>query len=259
MMKEQHPLWNGDYPLTCKYDADWIFRNQMGPNPLWLTEWLCQNMDLNPGMRVLDMGCGKALSSVFIAREFGVQVWASDLWVEPTDNWHRIVRAGLEGSVFPIHVEARQLPFAEEFFDAMISVDSYQYYGTDDLYLDYITKRIRQGGQLGIVVPGLMRDLTGPVPEHLKRRQSTGGVFWGQDCWTLHTVEWWQHLWERTGLVDIEVAEAMPEGWRLWLQWEKALEGSGVPKHFPSDAEVLQEDGGRYLGFVRMIARRRSP
>jgi len=60
----------------------------MGPNSLWLTEWLCEAIDLKPNMRVLDLGCGKAISSVFLAKEFGVQVWAYDLWIKATDNWN---------------------------------------------------------------------------------------------------------------------------------------------------------------------------
>ncbi len=39
----------------------------MGPNPLRLTECLCEAMELRPGMRILDLGCEKALSSVFLA------------------------------------------------------------------------------------------------------------------------------------------------------------------------------------------------
>ena len=42
----------------------------MGPNVFWLAEALSQVMDLQPGMRVLDMGCGKAISSIFLARDF---------------------------------------------------------------------------------------------------------------------------------------------------------------------------------------------
>ena len=257
IMKDNHALWNDEYPLSSKYDPDWVFENQMGPNPLWLTEWLCQEMDLQPGMRVLDMGCGKALSSILLAREFGVQVWANDLWVKPTDNWQTIRDAELDDKVYPIHGEARQLPYAEGFFNAIVSVDSYQYYGTDDLYLDCFIKFVREGGQIGIVVPGLVREFEGRVPEHLTRRQRSGGVFWGQDCWTFHTAEWWRHLWARTGLVDVEVAEAMPDGWRLWLRWQRALHASGKQTHFPSDVEVLEADGGRYLGFVRMVGRRK--
>ena len=36
----------------------------MGPNMLWLTEWLVTEMNLQPGMRVLDMGCGRIMSGL---------------------------------------------------------------------------------------------------------------------------------------------------------------------------------------------------
>ncbi len=54
-------------------------------------------MTLEPGMRVLDMGRGKAISSIVLAKEFGVEVWAADLCVKPTENWERIRGAGLDG------------------------------------------------------------------------------------------------------------------------------------------------------------------
>jgi len=253
----QKLLRNESFPLSGKYDPQWVVENQMGPSALWLTEWLCRDMDLRPGMRVLDMGCGRCLSSVFLPREFGVEVWANDLWIRATDNWQRIRQANLEDQVFPIHAEARSLPYAEEFFDAIVCIDSYAYYGTDDLYLSYFAKFAKPGGRIGIVVPGLIRDFEGPAPEHLTRRQQSGGVFWGQDCWSFHTAEWWRHLWGRTGLVDVALAETMPDGWRLWLQWAKAIDVAKANR-FPSDVETLEADGGRYLGFVRMIARRKG-
>ncbi|MEV6271720.1 hypothetical protein AB0L64_31450 [Kribbella sp. NPDC051936] len=52
-------------------------------------------------MRVLDLGCGTALSSIFLAREYDVDVWAADLWVDPTENWRRVDDAGLAGRVHP--------------------------------------------------------------------------------------------------------------------------------------------------------------
>jgi len=38
-----------------------------------------QVLTLRPGMRVLDLGCGTALTSIFLAREYDVEVWATDL------------------------------------------------------------------------------------------------------------------------------------------------------------------------------------
>jgi SAM-dependent methyltransferase len=242
------------FPRASVYDPDWVIENQMGPNVLWLAEWLGESVHLEPGMRILDMGCGKALSSIFFAKEFGVTVWANDLWIKPTENWTRVKDAGLEASVFPIHAEARSLPYAEEFFDAIVSLDAYHYFGTEDLYLGYIVKFLRPGGRIGIVVPGLVQDFD-EVPEHLLRPQKNGAVFWAEDCWTFHTVEWWRHLWARSSLVEVECAELLSDGWRMWLEWERVLDLTG-PHHFPPDHEVLEADGGRYLGFVRMTARK---
>lgn len=249
-------LHNENFPVSAKYDPQWVVENQMGPNALWLTEWLSAEMNLKPGMRVLDMGCGQCLSSVFLAREFGVQVWANDLWISASDNFKRIRELGLQNQIFPIHAEAHSLPYAEEFFDAIVSLDSYHYFGTDDLYLSYFIKFLRPGGQIGIVVPALMCDFDGPVPEHLTRPQKNGSVFWTDECWSIRTLDFWRNLWGRTSLVDVELADILPDAWRYWAQFEKAVQASGLAK-FPSEAEVLEADAGRYLGFVRMIAKRK--
>ena len=246
----KNALWHENFPLASKYDSDWIIENSMGPNVLWLTEWLCNIMNIKPGMKVLDMGCGKAISSVFLSKEFGVNVWATDLWVKSTDNWKRICKSGYQNQIFPMTTDARALPYAEEFFDSIVCVDSYIYFGTDDFYLNYFYKFVRPGCQIGIVVPGLMKDFNGPIPEHLVD-------FWGQDCWCWHTVDWWRYLWERTGLVDIEIADTMPDGCNLYLQWKNAQDKAGK-NPFPNDIKVLKEDAGEYIGFIRMVARRRE-
>src|SRR6476660_8297874 len=135
------------FPRASKYNPDWILACVSGgANSLWLTEWLTADLGLKPGMRVLDLGCGRAASSTFLAREFGVQVWATDLWFSATENLRRIRDAGVEDRVFPIHADSRALPFANEFFDAVISIDSYFYYGTDDLYLNDVTRFVKPGG-----------------------------------------------------------------------------------------------------------------
>jgi SAM-dependent methyltransferase len=115
-------------------------------------------MDLRPGQRVLDLGCGRASSSIFLRREFGVQVWATDLWFSASENIQRIRDAGVEDGVFPVHADARSLPFAAEFFDAIISIDSFCYYGTDDLYLSYLARFVKPGAPIGTAGAGLMQD-----------------------------------------------------------------------------------------------------
>jgi SAM-dependent methyltransferase len=215
----------------------------MGAHPLWLTEWLTGHMEVRPEMRVLDLGCGKAKSSVFLAREFGFEVWAVDLWTGADENRLRIEDAGASDRVIPIHADARQLPFAGEFFDVIVCIDSFNYFGTDDLYLNYLAHFLRSEGTLAFVSAGLVQEFPGQVPDHLER-------LWGGDYWTLHTSAWWHEHVEKTGLFAVSFSGDIPEGWRLWLDWAVATDSAAWYR------DILRADGGRYLGYVGLVARR---
>jgi len=242
-------LHHDDYPRSSQYDPEWVIQNEMGPNVLWLTEALCEVMDLRPGMRVLDLGCGTAMSSIFLAREYGVQVWATDLWIPATENARRIREAGLEDQVFPVHAEARRLPFAEDFFDAIVSLDSFHYYGTDVHYLEFfLLKLLKRSGCIGIVSPAALQAT--PVPEYLPGRK------WH---W-LNSVAWWGRHWARYPEVELELSEPLAGGHKLWVRWLELLEASGRANRAEENTQELaelREDGGRYLGWVRQVARRK--
>lgn len=235
------------FPLSSKYNPDWMLAHaSSGANTLWITEWLAQALDLKPGMRVLDLGCGRATSSIFLHREFGVEVWATDLWFSASENIKRIRDAQVEKAVFPIHADARSLPFADEFFDVILSIDSYIYYGTDDLYLNYLARFLKFGGQLGIAGAGLMQEFAGPLPAHLKE-------WWTPDLWCLHSAAWWRRHWERTGIIDIELADTLSDGWQLWLKWQNHVAPDNTV-----EINAVQADAGRNLGYVRVVGRRNA-
>ena len=236
------------FPRASGYHPEWVLAGVSGgANALWLTEWLAEALDLRPGMRVLDLGCGRAMSSVFLRREFGVQVWATDLWFSASENLQRIRDAGALDGVFPIHADARSLPFATEFFDAVVSIDSYFYYGTDDLYLNYLARFVRPGGPVGIAGAGLMHEMDGPIPAHLRE-------WWAQDQpWCLHSAEWWRRHWGRTGILDIEVADTLSDGWRYWLDWLRLVAPDNA-----TEIRALEADAGKHLGYVRVVGRRRA-
>jgi SAM-dependent methyltransferase len=243
----RHP----DYPRAAAYDAMWIHRNLMGPNVLWLTEALTQVLTLEPGMRVLDLGCGAAISSIFLAREFGVHVWAADLWIEPTQNLRRVEEAGVSDRVFPIEAEAHSLPFAHAYFDAIVSTDSYHYYGTDIRYLSYAAQFVRPGGHVGIVVPGNSidpDDLPDEIVEHTQ---------FGADYSTFRSAEWWARHWRRTTGVVVEHAEMLPNGRELWHRHHRAdAASSGGALAEMGDEPLLASEAGAHLGFARVTARR---
>jgi ubiquinone/menaquinone biosynthesis C-methylase UbiE len=246
-MPSDNRLLSDRFPRSSKYHPEWVLANASGgANALWLTEWLTETMDLRPGMRVLDLGCGKASSSIFLRREFGVQVWATDLWISAAENIQRIRDAGLEDGVFPLHSDARALPFAPDFFDAIVVIDSFPYYGTDDLYLNYLAHFVKPGGPIGVAGAGLVCEVDGSLPDYLQE-------WWTQDFWACHSAAWWRRHWERTGIVDIELADTMPDGWKFWLDWLKAVAPDNA-----SEIKTLETDAGRYLGYVRLVGRRRG-
>lgn len=239
------------FPRSSTYDPMWIVENLMGPHVLWLAEYLATKLTLKPGMRVLDLGCGKALSSIFFAKEFGVDVTACDLWIKPTENQKRIDAMGMAGKVTPVHGEAHALPFAENSFDAIVSLDAYQYFGTDDLYLGTITRFLKPGGHLGIVVPGLAREIV-KVPDNLK-------PYWEWDFCCFHSPAWWRHHWAKTSLVTVETADWMEDGHELWLDWYRASLPYLKGFHLKSSTDgiaMLETDTEKLYGFTRAVARK---
>ena len=232
------------FPRASKYHPDWVLANASGgANALQLAEWLSEAVEIRPGMRVLDLGCGKASTSIFFAREFGAQVWACDLWFAATDNQKRIVDAGLDGQVVPLHIDARMLPFAAEFFDLIVSIDAYYYFGADPLYLNYLANFVKVGGRIAVAGAGLTRDIDA-VPDHLRD-------WWTQDLWAIQSAAWLRRHWGKTGIVEVEVADDMPDGHKVWLDWHYALHPDGSP-----EITAMEADQGRTLGYVRAVGRR---
>jgi SAM-dependent methyltransferase len=240
-------LLSDQFPRSNKYHPEWLIAGcSGGANPLWLTEWLATGVDLRPGMRVLDLGCGRGLSSIFLKLEYGVEVWAVDLWFDASQNLRRIRDADADDAIYPIHADGRSLPFANEFFDAIISIDSFPYYGTDDLYLSYLARFVKPGGQIAIAGAGLTREIEGKVPEGL-------ADWWEPIMHCLHSASWWHQHWAKMGVVTVELADTMPDGWMFWVQWQKVV----APENL---AEILaiETDAGQHMGYVRAIARRRE-
>jgi ubiquinone/menaquinone biosynthesis C-methylase UbiE len=237
------------FPRSNAYHPEWILESASGgANSVWLAEWLTSVLDLKSGINVLDLGCGRASSSIFLAREYSVTVWATDLWFNPSENLQRIRNAGVEHRVFPIHADARSLPFAADFFDAIISIDAIPYFGTDDHYLSYLARFVKPGGIIAIALAGFVDEIEDEAPSHL-------------DDWlkaepslrSMHSSRWWRKHWERSGVVDVAIADAMPDGWKLWLEWLRII----APEN-RIEIQSLESDGGRHLTYNRVVARRRG-
>ena len=131
------------YEKTKKYDIDIINKKIMGPNPLKLEEELMKDNKIKKGSLVMDLGSDQGITSIFLAKEYGFKVYATDLWSDAEENKKFFAEMGLtEDQIIPIKADATDLKYEKEFFDAVVSTDSYNYFGRDEKYLDEKTIRI---------------------------------------------------------------------------------------------------------------------
>lgn len=171
-------------------------------------------------------------------------MWSADLWFSAEENRERIRDADVaEGEVNPVQSDARSLPFEPGFFDAIVSIDSFFYYGTDHFYLNYLARFLKPEGWIGTAGAGLTQEIEGELPEHLRE-------WWTPDLWSLHSAGWWRRQWERSGIVEVTLADAMPDGWRRWLDWMHFIAPDNA-----AEIRALEADGGRYIGYTRAIGR----
>lgn len=241
------------YPRSSRYDPSWLLDLDMGPNPLWLLEDLARDLDLRPGMRILDLGSGKGATSVFLAREYGAHVVAADWWIAPETAAAVFAEAGVADTVEAVRAEAHVLPFEEESFDAIVSIDAFEYFGTADSYLPYLVRFLRPGGQLGMATPAMTREVRdlGAIPSHIKQ------VFgWEPIAW--HTAEWWHFQWEITELVTVTSARLQPDAWWDWLLWTRARaeQQPDGPRASQPVIDLLTKDRGELLSFALVTARK---
>jgi len=240
----------GLFPRTEKYDPAWVRQNSLGENVLYNLESLCNVLPLKPGQRVLDLGCGNAISSIFLAKEFGVIVWALDKDVSPEDNWRRIQKASCLDCVIPIQSDARKLELPEGYFDVIIAANSIHYYGIDDSFIPYILSFLKPKGCLGIVDYCFSRDpSTGNgVPPSIKK---TVQMYWRDG----QSLGWWQQHLERNGLAAVEHNEYLPETQAIWNAFIADFKDSAKG----SDQDMvtaIQADQGDFVRLFRAVARR---
>ena len=92
-----------------------------------------------------------------------------DLWSDPEENRRFFRQMGVpDDRIIPVKADATALPFPEEFFDAVISTDSYNYFGRDPAFLDSkLLPFVKKGGYLYIAIPGMKRDCHDNLPPEL--------------------------------------------------------------------------------------------
>ncbi|GAA2651332.1 SAM-dependent methyltransferase [Paractinoplanes durhamensis] len=110
---------------------------------------ICRKLDLKPGMRLLDVGCGWGSLAVHAARNYGVQVLGITLSTEQAEYARKqVAEAGLTDQVEIRIQDYRDLDDGP--FDAISSVGMAEHVGTGPYraYAEILHAQLKPGGRL---------------------------------------------------------------------------------------------------------------
>ena len=220
----------------------------MGPNPVKLGEELLLDHKIPEGAVVCDLGSGQGLTSVFLAKEYGFTVYAADLWSDPEENRAFFDEMGLtREQIVPVKADAENLTFEKEFFDAVVSIDSYNYFGRDSRYLDEkLLPFVKSGGYLYIAIPGMKKDCHENLPQELLLSWTPEQLDY------MHDVRYWRDIVGKScdaEIVSVHEMESNEEVWADWLRQEN--------EYAVGDRKSMEAGGGKYLNFIAIVMRKK--
>ncbi len=129
---------------------------KMENHHLDITEKTIRLMNLRPGERVLDLGCGSGWATRLLARIVadGAEGFGQVIGVDVSDEMIRQARAASKDfeNVMYVWGSATQIPWEENFFDKMLSVESFYYYPDQDRALAELFRVMAPKGRLFILI-----------------------------------------------------------------------------------------------------------
>lgn len=236
------------YIKSEKYNTPELQGKIMGPNPVKLEEELLMSHEIPSGSVVCDLGSGQGLTSVFLVKEYGFTVYAADLWSDPDENRRFFDSMGISREqLVPVKADATALPFEHNFFDAVICVDSYNYFGRDTSYLDEkLLPFVKSGGYIYIAVTGMKKDLHDDLPKELLLSWTPEQLDY------IHDAEYWAGIvgqCKDAEIVSIEEMESNEEVWADWLKQDN--------EYAVGDRKAMQAGGGKYLNFISIVLKKK--
>ena len=236
------------YIRSKKYNTPELMGKIMGPNPVKLEEELLLQCKIPEGAVVCDLGSGQGLTSVFLAKEYGFTVYAADLWSDPEENRRFFREMDLtDRQIIPVKADATNLPFEEAFFDGIVSVDSYNYFGRDPEYLDSkLLPFVKNKGYIYIAIPGMKKDCHDQLPAELLLSWTPEQLDY------MHDVDYWTAMVNKckgADVISVREMESDEEVWADWLAQEN--------EYAVGDRKAMEAVGGKYLNFIEIILQKK--
>jgi protein-L-isoaspartate(D-aspartate) O-methyltransferase len=151
----------------------------------WRTvaEALVRHYGLPDGSRILDVGCGKG----FLLYEFTqvlphAEVHGLDISQYAVENSKEEVRASLQVG------HAKQLPFPDQHFDLVVSVNTLH-----NLYIDELWSALTEIERVGRGAKHLT------VESYRNEREKVNLLYWQLTCRAFHATHEWEWIFKKTG------------------------------------------------------------
>jgi len=191
-----------------------LYGGFVGCGGMFLLSRIAEHMNLKAGDYVLDLGCGKGRSSLFLAETFGVTVVAVDFWNNCNDLFEKAKEKNLADKIIPIQADITEnILFASGYFDAVFCMNSLFMFGDNSNFLKKLFSVIRPGGHFYLGSECFNKEpswKTGSVPEEYYFEWSW--KVW-EECYSkYHSPGWWKSLIESTGMIDVEYCDELEDG-----------------------------------------------
>lgn len=219
-------------------DKNILNERLMGPDCTIILNELLEGYENNDEIRILDLGCGKGLTSIYLAEKYkNAVIFAVDLWVDANNNYIFFKENNLDNRIIPLNCNAEKLPFAENYFDIIVSIDAYHYFVTDKLFFkEKIKPYLKDNGLIFIAVPG-MKDDYEKVPQDLK------GFISDENFRFFKSIKYYENiLKENIKEIKIEEMKCFNEAWDSWLTTDNP--------YAVEDIELLKSDNGKFLNLI---------
>ena len=187
----------------------------MGPNSVRVLEELFDKypLQLAPNDLILDLGCGKGLTSPVIAKKTGARFYANDLWISAEENGKRFVQWGVGEQITPVCEDANNLHFDEKQFDALVSIDAYHYFaGYEGFFQEKIMPFVKDGGIVLIGIPGLKNEYSDRAEELLSN-------WLGDEAYMFKSQKTWKKLIGSNDRIESVITWEMDCFSKAWDEW----------------------------------------
>ena len=174
-------------------------------------------LKLSPNLKVLEVASGSGGPAVFMVKETGCQLVGIDINENGIQNARNLASEnGLDGKMeFSVADASEQLPFIDETFDIIISIDSINHFRSRDKVFGEFKRILKKGGHLlftdAVVITGILTN------EEIAIRSSLGFFLFvpkGEN----------ERLLKEAGLKEISATDTTENIISISLKWQKARE-----------------------------------